>query len=85
MEIWPATKEQLATERKKLAGASVRDMLLRWHRSVNQMSGSFVILVGKTEKVSAAHLDEWLQRIADMSKEMTALHKKLSPKRKKRK
>lgn len=81
MDVTPATREQLAKERKKLAGAGVRDILLRWHRSVNQMSGAFVLLVGKPEQISVSNLDEWLQRIADMSKDMEALRRKLQPRK----
>jgi selenocysteine-specific translation elongation factor len=84
MDVTPANKEQLAIERKRLPGATVSQLLLRWHRSVNMMSGAFVLLVAKPERVSLAHLDEWLQRLADMSKDMTALRKKLQP-RKRRK
>jgi hypothetical protein len=82
MDVTPATREQLAIEKRKLAGVSVRDTLTRWHRSVNQMSGAIVVLSGKPEQLSVAHLDEWLQRIAEMGKDMTALRKKLTPKKK---
>lgn len=84
MDVTPATKEQLAIEKRKLAGASVRDSLTRWHRSINQMSGAIIVLSGKPEQLSVAHLDEWLQRIADMEKGMSAIRKKLAPKKRKR-
>jgi hypothetical protein len=82
MDVTPATKEQLAIEARKLAGASVRESLMRWHRSVNQMSGTFVLLVGKPDKISLAHYDEWLARLATMTKDMERLRKKVAPKRK---
>jgi hypothetical protein len=83
MHVSPATKKQLAIEAKKLAGASVKDNLMRWHRSVNQMSGQFVLLVGKRiGEVSVEHLDEWIARVKAMDKEMERLRKKLAPKRK---
>jgi hypothetical protein len=57
---------------------------MRWHRSVNQMSGTFVLLFRKPEQITLDHVDEWLQRLADLEKDITALRKKLQPKKKKR-
>jgi hypothetical protein len=81
VDVTPATKEQLAREKQKLAGAGVKDSLMRWHRSVSMMSGTFVILAGKPDLVSILHLDEWLSRVNDMKKDMERLHKKLAPKK----
>jgi hypothetical protein len=75
----------LANEAKKLSGADLPTSMLRWARNCNMMSGTFVILRGKPDKVTAAHCDEWLARLAVMTKEVTAFRKKLSPKTKPKK
>jgi type II secretory pathway component PulF len=82
MDVTPATKEQLAIEKRKLAGASVSESLSRWHRSVNQMSGAFVLLMRKPELVSLGNFDEWLARVAELQRDMERVRKKIAPKRK---
>jgi hypothetical protein len=71
----------LVNELTKLAGVGVKDSLQRWHRSVNQMSGTFVLLRGKPEQVSVEHLDEWLSRIATMRDDMERIRKLIAPKK----
>jgi hypothetical protein len=85
MDVTPATKEQLAIEKRKLSGASVSESLTRWHRSVNQMSGAFVLLMRKPELVSSEHFVEWLARVAELQRDMERLRKKVAPKKRNRK
>jgi hypothetical protein len=63
----------LAIERKKLAGENVKASLQRWQHSMNMMSGAFTILRGKPENVTAAHFDEWIERVSFILKEMKTL------------
>jgi hypothetical protein len=84
MDLEPTSKQMLANERKKLAGGDVKASLQRWQHSMNMMSGSFTILRGKPETVTAAHLDEWLERVGFIAKEMERMRKSKTPKKRKR-
>lgn len=83
MDIEPATKRMLAVELEKLAGADTKTTLRRWHRSINMMSGALVILSGKPEELTPAHLVEWNSRLATILKDMERLGKKIAPKKRK--
>lgn len=72
----------LAIELQKLAGADPKASLLRWARSMNMMSGAFIVLRGKPEELTPAHFDEWQSRLATLTKDMERLRKKVAPKKK---
>lgn len=76
MKLEPTSKQMLAIELQKLAGADLKPSLLRWIRSMNMMSGAFVILRGKPEELTPAHFDEWESRIKTIQKDMMRLRKR---------
>jgi hypothetical protein len=77
LKLEPASKQMLAIELKKLAGADPKSSLRRWHRSLNMMTGAFVILSGEPGDLTPGHFDEWESRIKTIQKDITRLRKKL--------